>query len=97
MQRQQKRALKWVFGSFGLVVLPWLPTMLAGLISSMFDCALNEAQVHPCIVAGTDIGSILYSMGVFGWVAIFISPILFLGCVVCLIWFLKELCFTSSR
>ena len=92
-----KRAFKWVCYSLALVILPWLPTILAGLIATALGCTLNEASVSPCYVFGADIGTLLYSMGVFGWIAIFISLIFFLFFIGCLIWLLKELLFSRAK
>ena len=91
MKQRQIRALRWVCYSLFLIVLPWLPTILSGIISSVLSCTVNEAGANPCFLFGSDIGRILYLMGVFGWVAIFITPITVLIFIFNLISFLKEL------
>lgn len=44
--------------------------MLAAKIASVRGCQLNEAQVYPCNVAGHDIGEMLYTMGMMGWLGV---------------------------
>jgi hypothetical protein len=44
--------------------------MFASKVAVANNCQLNAAQVYPCQVAGQDIGRILYSMGMMGWVGI---------------------------
>lgn len=48
-------------------VAPMVSVMLAGLIATQNGCGLHEGFAQPCVVFGTDIGGILYTMGVMGW------------------------------
>ena len=60
-----------------VTVLAWAPVVLAVLSSvaaSALGCTVNEAAVHPCTVAGLDIGEPLAVMFLMGWVAILALP-----------------------
>lgn len=49
------------------MVLPLLSVFTAYTIGNAFNCQVDEGGVHPCVVAGQDIGEPLYTMGVLGW------------------------------
>ena len=55
-------------------VTPMLIAMLAGVITNLAKCELNEGSVSPCTVAGVDIGKMLYAMGVSGWFTLMTMP-----------------------
>lgn len=48
-------------------IAPLVSVVLAGLIAEINDCPLHEGFVQPCIVLGRDIGGLLYTMAVMGW------------------------------
>ncbi|MFV0410173.1 MAG: hypothetical protein ACK5LJ_10910 [Paracoccus sp. (in: a-proteobacteria)] len=48
-------------------IAPLVSVVLAGLIASQNDCILSEADIHPCVVLGVDIGGLLAGMGIMGW------------------------------
>lgn len=48
-------------------IAPMVSVVLAGMIAEQAGCQLHEGFVQPCIVYGTDIGGVLYTMGVMGW------------------------------
>lgn len=50
-----------------IAVSPIIPVLTAGVIAGIFSCPLDEGSVHPCIIAGYDMGDTLYAMGVMGW------------------------------
>jgi uncharacterized membrane protein len=57
---------------------PLLSALLAYQIASSLGCTLDEGSVHPCLLAGRDIGDLLYVMGVMGWlmlVTIWLLPV----------------------
>lgn len=62
-----------------LTVAAWLPIVLAfaasGIASSL-GCRLNEADSHPCLLAGHDIGNTLYGMFMMLWLAILAAPLM---------------------
>ncbi len=50
--------------------LPVLSVLLAGLIASINGCRLDEGSAHVCMVWGRDIGGVLYTMTVIGWLGL---------------------------
>ena len=48
-------------------IAPLASVALAGLIAELNGCGLHEGFAQPCIVAGVDIGGLLYTMTVMGW------------------------------
>jgi len=48
-------------------IAPLASVALAGLIAELNGCALHEGFAQPCIVSGVDIGGLLYTMAVMGW------------------------------
>lgn len=68
-------------GATLVVWSPFLMVLAAGVIATQLGCRSDEAAVYPCFIAGRDIGGTLYLMGVMGWIAIALSPVM-LGTVV---------------
>lgn len=58
-----------------LCSIPIISVGIAMFISDFCGCALNEGSVHPCQFYGYEIGELLYSMFVFGWLAIATIPL----------------------
>lgn len=58
--------------------------LMAKFISSLVGCTLNEGSASSCELLSIDIGPILYSMNVLGWLSLITFPI---GGVLVLIWF----------
>jgi hypothetical protein len=54
---------------------PVVLATVAGVTASLYGCTLNEAGVHPCVVAGRDVGPTLYSMGMTAWFLIALIPL----------------------
>lgn len=66
-----------VFGYFLIAFIALLPLFSAGIASAVaksHNCILNEGTVHPCVIGGTDYGSLLYNMGVMGWLLLLSFP-----------------------
>lgn len=68
----RKKTVKTVITLVSLVLLvgPWLSVVIAAKVASSNGCKLNEAQVYPCNVASQDVGGVLYTMGMMGWVGV---------------------------
>lgn len=49
------------------MILPLLSVLTAYAIGNAFGCQVDEGSAHSCVVAGQDIGEMLYTMGVMGW------------------------------
>ncbi|MBT9246111.1 hypothetical protein KM031_17665 (plasmid) [Gemmobacter fulvus] len=58
-------------------IAPLVSVALAGLIAESNGCALHEGFAQPCIVFGADIGGVLYTMAVMGW--LMLISLFFLG------------------
>lgn len=72
-----ERRLIWIAYSALLLftIAPILSTFLADLIAAIFGATLNEANAHPCLVGGYDLGPSLYSMFVYGWLMLITLPV----------------------
>lgn len=57
-----------------LAALPIIGLVIAGTIADANGCRVDEGSVHPCIVGGVDMGSMLYSLGVLGWMMLLSIP-----------------------
>jgi hypothetical protein len=55
---------------------PLISVVIAGTIASRFGCRLDEGDAHPCLVLGHDLGDILYTMGVAGWLMLGTWPLM---------------------
>jgi hypothetical protein len=66
-----------------LAALPVLSVTVAGLVASANGCRLDEGGAHPCVIAGTDYGDTLYTLGVLGWLMLASLP---LGVMALLVW-----------
>lgn len=54
---------------------PLVCALLAGSIASHAGCELNEGIVNSCTFFGLEIGGLLYSLGVLGWLGLISLPI----------------------
>ena len=68
--------------------LPFLSVLLAGAVASLGGCDVDEGSVHPCRIAGHDVGEALYAMFVSGWLGLLTLPVL-IGAVV--LWIVVEI------
>ena len=66
-------------------IAPFVSVALAGLIAEWNGCVLHEGFAGPCIVFGTDIGGVLYTMTVMGWLML-ISLMFLAGGLLGLVW-----------
>ena len=55
--------------------IPIISVLIASYVSNNCGCTLNEGSVHPCQLFGYEIGGLLYSMFVFGWLSLATIPI----------------------
>lgn len=60
-------------------LLPVFSVLIAGITANAAGCALDEGSVHACVILGTDLGPLLYTMGVLGWLGLITLPIAALG------------------
>lgn len=66
-------------------IAPLVSVALAGLIADWNGCALHEGYAQACILFGTDIGGVLYTMTVMGWLML-ISLFFLAGGLLVLAW-----------
>ena len=62
------------------VVLMFAPiaiSLSAGLTASLLGCELHEGFVNACQLGGLEIGEILYTAGLFGWLSLATLPLSF--------------------
>lgn len=62
-----------------VTLLAWLPLLslvTGGEIASLAGCQLDEGSVHPCLIAGLDLGSVLNTMTVAGWLLLVTGPVM---------------------
>jgi hypothetical protein len=57
-----------------LGVAPLMTAMLASAVAQCAKCKLSEAGVGPCVIAGKDVGNLLYAMFVSGWLLLITFP-----------------------
>lgn len=60
-----------------VTILVWLPGLiLAGgmAVASVLGCSVHEGFPQPCMLWGRDIGGLLYSSFVMGWLMIVLLP-----------------------
>ena len=48
-------------------ILPMASVLVAGWIADLAACPLHEGFAQPCLVMGQDIGGLLHTMTVLGW------------------------------
>ena len=73
MDRSRRNAI--VYGIIvSWMVFPIACVLIAAVVSAICGCSINVGSPPPCIVFGTDIGRILYTLGVMGWLGIVTLP-----------------------
>lgn len=68
------RRTMWVLAITAL--LPLLAVLLTATVAGVVGCEVNEGGATPCIVLGTDIGSVLSGLMVTGWFSLLTIPAL---------------------
>ncbi len=59
----------------GVSLLPLLSVIASTAIAGAFECTLHEGFANPCIVFGIDVGNVLASMFVAGWLMLATFPV----------------------
>jgi TRAP-type C4-dicarboxylate transport system permease small subunit len=63
---------------YGLILLyafaPLLSVLLCGVIASLAECNVSEAGASPCPILGFDMGGVLVTMLVCGWLMFWTLP-----------------------
>lgn len=67
----------WLF--LGVIALfafaPVISVLIAGWVAESNGCALNEGSINSCMVGGSDMGPMLYSLFVLGWFMLATIPL----------------------
>lgn len=63
--------LGWTLFTFG----PLLGVLIASAVANANGCRLDEAGTYPCVVAGQDVGGLLGSLFVLGWLMLLTIPV----------------------
>ena len=74
-RRPWARAILVVLGLFLFTFWPVLSILLVSAVAKATGCSVDESQVHPCLVAGLDLGPALYTLGVLGWCTLLTVPL----------------------
>jgi len=61
----------WALLTFG----PLLGVLVASAVAGAFGCRLDEAGSYPCMVAGVDVGGLLSTLFVLGWLMLLTLPL----------------------
>ena len=69
-------------------ILPFVSLLLAFAVADLGHCQLDEGSVHPCLIAGIDVGPALLVMSMAGWLGIATLPLLLATLV---LWVVVEL------
>ena len=73
MDRSSRNAI--VFGIIlSWAVFPVVCVLLATIVSAACGCSINEGSPTSCLLFGHEIGRILYTLGVMGWLSIVTLP-----------------------
>ena len=78
----------YVAAFFAILVFglwPLASVAISTTIADLNNCTLNEANTHPCMVLGADIGGGLYTAFVLGWFMLATIPLGALGLVAWLV------------
>jgi hypothetical protein len=59
-----------------IVWTPFLLLVLSLVVTRLTGCTVNEAGAQPCRIAGLDIGGLLYTLMMMGWLVIPLLPIM---------------------
>ena len=74
-RRASVRALAWwLAAATAAAWLPLLSVVLASVVAELAGCTVNEAAATPCLVGGRDIGGVLVTMFVLGWLMLVTAP-----------------------
>ena len=70
----------WAYWLFLAVIAlfafaPVISVLVASSIAESNGCNLIEGGINPCLVAGSDMGPIIYTLFVLGWFAIATIPL----------------------
>lgn len=68
-----------------LTLIVWTPALLLALglgLAFVTGCPVDEGSRHPCVVCGFDIGGLLHTLTMMGWLMIPLLPFMALTILV---------------
>lgn len=92
----------WIYiTTFFLIVLlafaPIITTIIGVSIAGANGCQINEANVSPCVINGTDYGSTMQSLGMSFWFTLYSFPLAIVLFIVWLVIFIVHLVVAGRR
>ena len=75
MTLKSKNRLVLSFVSLCFTLIPVACVYLSATLSDALNCTVNEASSSGCLVFGIDIGDLLYTLFVSGWLGIITFPV----------------------
>ena len=86
------KALFWVGFVLMLIgIAPLLSAFFASWIAAANGCSLNEGSATACVIAGADVGGMLYTMFVMGWLMLLTVWLIPAGLVVLIVAVIQRL------
>lgn len=95
--RQYKFPLLVIVTSVVVAVLPLVSALLSSLIADLADCPLNEGAVNACQIGVWEVGELLYTMFVMGWLMLVSIPLGMLGVGLGLLLLVVQLIIRSNQ
>ncbi|WDR01806.1 hypothetical protein PSQ19_13905 [Devosia algicola] len=88
------RSSRFPWWAYGLALLfivifalwPVSSVLVTNALAEANGCVVDEGSVHACVIAGSDWGRTLYTMGVMGWFGLVTLP---LGSGAAIVWFIS--------
>lgn len=77
--RQYKFPLLVIITSVVVAALPLVSVLVSSLLAAIADCPLNEGTVNACQLGSFEIGELLYTLFVAGWLMFVSIPLGMLG------------------
>lgn len=74
-------ALVLILGGFS----PLIGLALVAALSALTGCRVHAGAPVPCVIAGVDLGGMLYSLGVGGWAFFLTAPAALAGIALALV------------
>ncbi|GAB6841015.1 hypothetical protein HNR00_004505 [Methylorubrum rhodinum] len=68
-----------------LTAIVWTPALLLALglgLAFLTGCHVDEGSRHPCVICGLDLGGLLYTLTMMGWLMIPMLPFMVLTLLV---------------
>lgn len=65
-----------------LIAIVWTPALMLALglgLAFLTGCRVDEGSRHPCVVCGFDLGGLLYTLTMMGWLMIPMLPFMALS------------------